>query len=48
MLVEVLSLEIFDSRDDCMLDSRVNREKELHKLQDTVLDFSKERDHDNC
>jgi hypothetical protein len=46
--VEVLSLEIFDSRDNCMFYIRVNREKEFHELQDAVLDFSKERDHDNC
>jgi hypothetical protein len=46
--MEVLTLEIFDSVNDCMLDSRVNREKELHELQDTVLDFSKEGDHYKC
>jgi hypothetical protein len=46
--MEVLTLEIFDSVNDCMFDSRVNGEKELHELQDTVLDFSKQGDHDKC
>ena len=46
--MEVLTLEIFDSVNNSMLDSRINREKELHELQDTVLDFSKEGDHYKC
>jgi hypothetical protein len=46
--MEVLTLEISDSVNDCMLDSRVNREKELHELQDAVLDFPKEGDNYNC